>query len=84
VPEKETRLPPEPPAHACATLTASRNEPRRPVSLALPLKVTQVELVKVPVADPLRVLAPIGLPLPRMVALPDAILPLTWPEPVPA
>lgn len=82
VPENETRAPPEP-VHACALRTARRREPRRPVSLALPLKTTQVELVKVPAADPLSVLAPIGLPLPRMAALPDAVLPLTWPEPVP-
>jgi hypothetical protein len=39
--------------------------------------------VKVPVADPLSVLAPIGLPLPWIVALPEAFVPLAWPEPVP-
>jgi hypothetical protein len=43
-----------------------------------------VELVNVPVADPLSVLAPIGLPLPRMVALPEAVWPFAWPAPVPA
>jgi hypothetical protein len=84
VPEKETRAPPEPLAHASAPRAASRKEPWRPVSRALPLKVTQLELVKLPVAEPLRVLAPIGLPLPWIVALPEAVLPLTWPEPVPA
>jgi hypothetical protein len=76
VPENETRAPPEPPAHACARWTTSRREPWRPVSLARPLKETHVALVKVPVADPLRVLGPIGLPLPRMTALPEAVLPL--------
>jgi hypothetical protein len=40
--------------------------------------------VKVPAADPLSVLAPIGLPLPWIVALPEAFVPLAWPEPVPA
>ena len=40
--------------------------------------------MKVPVADPLRVLRPIGLPVPRMVALPEAFSPPAWPEPVPA
>jgi len=73
-PENET-FPPEPLAHACARRTANRREPRRPVSLALPLKTTQVELVKIPAADPFRVLAPIGLPVPRIAALPEAVLP---------
>lgn len=82
VPENETRAPAEL-AHACALRTASRREPRRPVSRALPLKTTQFELVKLPAADPLRVLAPIGLPEPGMAALPEAVLPSAWPEPVP-
>lgn len=52
--------------------------------MALPLKTTHVCVVKVPVADPVRVPAPIGLPVPRIVALPEAFPLLTWPEPVPA
>jgi hypothetical protein len=70
-------------AQACPPRIASRSEPRAPLTVALPSKVTQVGLVKVPSPDPLSVLLPIGLPRPDIVPTPAAFLPLAYPEPVP-
>lgn len=69
--------------HAWPFRAFSFRVPRPPRRTALPLKVTQVELVNVPVADPFSVPLPIGRPRPDMIALPAAVLPLTCPEPVP-
>ena len=77
VPENETTFAPGSLAHARAPCTTSRKEPCRPASLALPLKTTQVAVVNVPVADPVKVPAPMGLPVPRIVALPEAFPLLT-------
>ena len=57
--------------------------PCAPLRTALPLNATHVLLVKTPCPEPRRVLAPISLPRPLAVALPDALVPFTWPVAVP-
>jgi hypothetical protein len=74
VPEKETLLPP-PAAHAWPRRALNRSEPALPLSTARPLNVTHVWLVNVPCAEPFNVPRPIGLPRPRSVALPEALVP---------
>jgi hypothetical protein len=81
VPENETSL--ALPAHACALRTTRWKEPDRPLSVAVPLNTAQLELVNSPTADPLSELDPINLPRPVRVALPDALVPLTFPAPTP-
>jgi hypothetical protein len=74
VPEKETLFPP-PAAHAWPRRALNRSEPALPLSTARPLNVTHVWLVNVPCAEPFSVPRPIGLPRPRSVALPEALVP---------
>jgi hypothetical protein len=75
VPENETLVPP-PAAQAWAFRARSLSEPLVPESTALPLKVRQVSLVKLPCPAPLSRPGPIGRPWPLMVALPEALVPL--------
>ncbi|HJQ74927.1 MAG TPA: hypothetical protein VJ814_08575 [Gaiellaceae bacterium] len=81
-PENDTRSPP-PLAQACALRALSFSVPRPPRRVALPLNVMQVELVNVPLPEPLSVPLPMGRPRPFMDALPAAVSPLTCPEAVP-
>ena len=83
-PENDTSFESAPAAHAFAPCVEIRIEPDRPLSVALPLNATHVELVSVPCPEPVSVLGPMGLPRPARVAVPEAVVPLTAPTPVPA
>jgi hypothetical protein len=67
--------------HARAWRAASLIEPRLPLSTALPLNTMQVRLTKTPCPEPVSVPDPMNLPRPAIVALPEALVPLTCPEP---
>jgi hypothetical protein len=58
-------------------------DPTAPFRTAAPLKVTHVWLVNTPCPEPVKVLVPINLPRPDMVALPEAVVPLTSPDALP-
>ena len=83
-PENDTSLESAPAAHAFAPCVEIRIEPDRPLSVALPLNTTHVAPVTVPCPEPVSVLGPMGLPRPARVAVPEAVVPLTEPAPVPA
>jgi hypothetical protein len=68
---------------ACALRTDSRREPCAPFRVTLPPSLTHVGLVKTPAPDPFSVPLPIRRPRPDIVAPPNALLPLTYPEAVP-
>ena len=82
LPENETLVAVALPAHACALLAASFSVPRVPLRTAVPLKTRHVLLVKTPLPEPFRVPCPI-VPRPEAVTLPEALVPLTVPDPCP-
>jgi len=83
VPEKDTMVDIAAAAQARAPRTVNLIAPGAPLRTALPLNSTHVWLVKTPCPEPRSVLAPMSLPRPVAVALPEALVPLTWPVAVP-
>ena len=81
VPEKETSSAWV--LHARARRVANLIDPRLPLSTALPLKTMQVRLTKRPCPEPRSVPRPMILPRPLNFALPEALVPLTFPAPWP-
>jgi hypothetical protein len=83
LPENGTSFASVLPAHARARRVANLIDPGLPLSTAVPLKTTHVRLTKAPLAEPVSVPGPMMLPRPINVALPEALVPLTSPEPWP-
>ena len=81
LPENETLFASVLFAHARAPRADSLIDPVLPLSTAVPLKTTQVLLMKTPRAEPVSVPRLMMLPRPVAVALPEALVPLTSPDP---
>ena len=83
LPENETLVAPELPTHACAPRIASLIDPRVPLRTTEALKTTHLPPVRTPAPEPVSVPRPILVPRPVAVTLPEALLPLTDPDPCP-
>jgi hypothetical protein len=83
LPENETSFTAVPSAHARALWAAKEIVPALPVRTALPVNTTQVLLTNRPLAEPVSLPGPMMRPPPVAVALPEAVVPLTAPDPWP-